>query len=75
MIAGQIIQTKEIGTILILLAKGDFIKLYNVALPSKYDLNLISLRKLYESRITYQNNPITIVLMRNGKLITWVKRD
>lgn len=50
-------------------------KLYNVALVARYNLNLISLEQLRKSRITYYNNPMAIMLMKNGKVIIRVKRN
>lgn len=50
-------------------------KLYNVALVARYNLNLISLEQLHKSKITYYNNPMAIMLMKNGKVIIRVKRN
>lgn len=75
MAAGQIIRTKEIGTVLISLAGEDNIKLHNIALTPGYDSNLISLGYLHESKIIYHNNPAVMILMRNGKVIARAKRD
>lgn len=59
----QVIQIEEIGTISILLASSDNIKLHNVVLAPRCDSNLISLIQLEETRITYYDNPVAITLM------------
>lgn len=71
----QVIQTKEIGKILILFVGGDNIKLHNVVLAFGCNSNLISLKQLYKSEITYHNNPMAMVLMRNGEVIARIKTD
>ncbi len=71
---GQIIQTKDIGTILILLARGNTIELHNVTLAPEYDFNLISLGKLRKSGMTYHNNPTTIILMKDQNIIAEAKK-
>lgn len=73
--AGQVIQTKEIGTVLIPLVGGNNIELHNVALAPGCNSNLISLRQLRESGITYYNDPAAMTLMRNGEVIARAKRD
>ena len=72
---GQIIKSGEIGTVLILLNRGITIEWKNIVLAPKCDSNLISLRQLWESGITYYNSPITMILMKKGKRIAQVKRD
>lgn len=59
---------------MILLAIGR-IKLHNVILPPNYNSNLISLGKLRKSRITYQDRPKAIKLMRKGKIIAYTKKE
>lgn len=74
-IAGQIIQTKAIGTVSIPLAGGNTIELHNVTLTLGYDSNLISLSQLCESRYTYYDNPTTMTLMKDRKVIVEAKRE
>ncbi len=72
---GQIIQTKEIGIVLISFARGDHIKLYNITLVPRCNSNLISVGQLCKSGITYYNNSITMILISNGKVIIQIKKD
>lgn len=51
------------------------VELHNVALASNCDLNLISLGQLQESEITYHDNPMSMTLIRNGKVIVKAKRE
>lgn len=69
------IQIEKIGTILIPLLRRITIKLYNIALAPKCNSNLISFGKICKSRITYHDNLMTMILMRNGKVIAKVKRE
>lgn len=73
--ARQVIRTEKIGTVLISLAGRDNIKLHNVALAFGCDSNLISLGQLHESGITYHDDSVAMTLMRNGEVITRVKRN
>lgn len=73
--ASQVICIEEIGTVSILLVNGNTIELQNVALAPDYDLNLISLGQLWESGITYHNNPSIMTLMRNGEIIALARRE
>ena len=73
--AGQVIRTEEIGIVSIPLSGGNTIELHNVALIPGCNFNLISLGQLHESGITYHDNPMTMTLMRNGKVIAEAKRE
>lgn len=74
-IASQIIWIEEIDTMLIPLSRNTIIEFHNIALAANCNLNLISLSKLQESRITYHNNPTIITLMRSGKIIANGKKN
>ena len=67
--AGQIIQTEEIGTVTIPFIGGNTIELHNIALAPGCNSKLISLGQLHKSEITYYDNPTTIMLMKDGKVI------
>lgn len=73
--AGQVIRTKNISTVLILLTGRDNIKLHNVALAPSCDSNLISIRQLRRSGITYHDNFAAMTLMKNGEIIARIRRD
>ena len=51
------------------------IKLYNIALVSKYDSNLILLGKFQESYIKYHNNLGIVTLMKSEKMIAQAKKN
>lgn len=74
-IASQIIQTEEIGTVSILVADGITIELQNVALTLGYNLNLISLSQLQENSIIYYNAPSSMILIRGGRTIARAKKS
>lgn len=74
-LAGQIILTGKVNTVFIPLTGGRTIELYNVTLTPKYDSNLISLRQLQESAISYYDNLPTMILMRGKEIIANTKRD
>ena len=65
----QVIETKGIGIVSISLADGSKIELQNVALALRYDSNLISFGQLWETEITFHDDPTAMILMRNGKII------
>lgn len=73
--AGQLIRSKEIGTVSIPLSDGTTIELHNVALAPECDSNLVSLGQLRESNITYHDSPTAMTLMRKGKVIAQAKRN
>lgn len=73
-VIGQVICTKEISTIFIPLTDGNNIELYNVALALGYDSNLISLGQLQKTGITYYNNSMAMILMKQKKVIVQAKR-
>ena len=75
MAESQIIYTKEIGTVLIILTGGNTIKLHNIVLVLGFDSNLISLGQFRKSRITYHDNLTTMMLMKDRKVIAEVKRE
>lgn len=60
---GQTLYIESIGTIVILLADRSSMKLKRVVYIPECDSNLILLRKLYESKITYIDNPNAMTLM------------
>ncbi len=72
--AGQVIRTEQVGTVSIPLKTGR-IDLQNVALASECDSNLISLSQLRESGITFHDNPTSMALMKDGKIIAHAKRS
>lgn len=51
------------------------IDLQNVALASKCNSNLISLGQLRETGITFHDNPTSIALMKDGKVIAHAKKS
>lgn len=73
--AGQVIQTNEINTIAIPLSDGKTIELHNITYASECDLNLISLDQLRKRGILFHDDPITMTLMREEKIIAHVKRE
>ena len=72
---GQVIQTEKISTIFISLADGKTIKLQNIAFALGFDLNLILLDQLWESDITYHDEPSSMTFMRDGKTIACAKKS
>lgn len=74
-VVGQIIQTEKIDTLSIPLVNGSKIELQNVALAPKCDSNLIFLGQLWETKITFHDNPTAITSMKNRKIIAKTKRD
>ena len=72
--AGQIIRTKQVGIVSIPLKTGQ-INLQNVVLASECDSNLISLGQLRETGITFHDNPTSMALMKDGKVIAYAKRS
>ena len=73
-VVGEIIQTEQVGAVSIPLITGQ-IDLQNIALASKYDSNLISLSQLRETGITFYDNPTSMALIKDGKVITHAKRS
>lgn len=67
--------TEEISIVLIPLAGRNNIELHNVALVVRCDSNLILLGKFYESGNTYHDNLKAVILIGNGEVIVWAKRD
>lgn len=65
----KIIHSKKILTVSIPLVDRKSIKLQDIALVSKCDLNLISLAQLREMGITFYDNPSHITLIRHGVVI------
>ena len=51
------------------------IELYNVAFVSQYNLNLILLRQLRVNGITYHNQPDVMMLMKDGRAVTYARRE
>ena len=54
---------------------GNTIELHNVALVPGYNSNLISFSQLRKSRIIYHNNPTTMTLMKDEKVIVEAKKE
>lgn len=71
--ASQIIQTNEIGIVVILLLGGKIIKFHNIVYTLKFDLNLIFFGQLRKSRLLFYNDLIIITLLRKEKVITYAK--
>lgn len=71
---GQVIRTEQVGTVSIPLKTGQ-IDLQNVELASGCDSNLISLGQLRESGIMFHDNPTSMALMKDRKVITHAKRS
>lgn len=71
---GKIICIEEVETISILFFTKK-IELYNVALISDYDLNLILLDQFKKSRIIYYNNSEPMTLIKDGKIIAHTKKN
>ena len=65
----KIICLEKIGTVSILLADGKSIKLLDTALVPECDSNLISLRQLRETDITFYDNPSHMTLIKQGVVI------
>lgn len=74
-ITGQVIRANEIGTISIPASDGSIIELQNIALAPECDSNLIFLGPLKETGISFYNNLIAITLMRDEKVIAYVRRN
>lgn len=72
--ASQVIQTEQVGTVLLPL-KGGRIDLQNVVLATKCDSNLISLGQLQENGISFYDNPISMTLMKDGEIIEQAKKS
>ena len=71
----QIIWSKVVGTIQIVLTGGSSIQLEGVALVPEYESNLILLGQLQDNKITYHDNSASMLLMQDGKPIAYVKRN
>lgn len=72
--ANLIIWMEEIGTVLILLIGDAIIKLHNIALAPNCNINLISLGQFWESKITYHNKLMAMILMQKRKVIAYAKK-
>lgn len=72
---GQVIWTKAIDTVSILLTDDSRIELQNVTLALECNSNLIYLGQIRETKITYHDNPIAMMLMRDEKAIVYAKRN
>lgn len=70
----QIIWIKKIGICSILLIDDIMIEFYNIALTSKYDSNFILFNQLYNSRITYPDNLIIIILIWKENVIVYIQK-
>lgn len=57
------------------LSGSTIVKFHNVALALNCDSNLILLGQLQENRITYHDNPMSMILIKNGKVVTKAKRE
>lgn len=73
-VASQVIQTEQVGIVLIPL-NGRKIELQNVALAIKYIFNLIFLGQLQKSEISFHDNLVSMILIKNGKIIAQVRRS
>lgn len=71
----QIIQIEEIDIMSIPLADGNNIELYNITLVLRYNSNLIFFKQFRKNKIMNYDNLIAIVLMKNKKVITRIKKD
>lgn len=71
----QVIRTEKISTVLISLVDCSKIKLQNIALAPECDSNLVSFSQLRETEIIFHDNPTTITVMNNRKIIILVKKD
>lgn len=72
--SGQTLRAESIGTIAIPFANGT-VKLKGVAYAPDCDANLISLRQLCESNITFVNDKSHMKLMQGGRKVARAKRD
>lgn len=72
-VAEQVIHTKEIGTMFILLVDGNTIELHNVAFAPECDSNLITLGQFWEGEIIYQDNPTEMALVQCEEIIACAK--
>lgn len=72
--AGQVIWINEISTITIPLSNDKIIELYNIAYTPEYNLNLISLDQLRKGEILFHDDPMTMTLIREEKVITYAKQ-
>lgn len=72
--AGRIIHIEQVKTVLILLRNGT-IDLQNSALTTKCNSNLISLNQLWESRISFHDNPSSMTLIKDRKVIIEIRRS
>ena len=71
----QIILFKGVEKVQIALIGRSSIQLKKVALIPECKLNLILLGQLQDNKITYHNNSASMLLMQDGKLIAYTKRD
>ena len=72
---GQTLRAKSIGTIAIPLDDESSIRLEGVAYAPKCDSNLIFLRQLHDSNITYVDNPDAMTLMHGGQAIAHARQN
>lgn len=70
----KIIRSEEIGTLSIPLANGKSIELLDIAFIPECNSNLISLRQLRETGITFHDNPNHMTLIRHGVVIAQAKQ-
>lgn len=61
---GQVIQTKKISIVSILLANGNNIELHNIIFAFRYNLNLFSLGQLPKITIIYHDDYVTMTLIK-----------
>lgn len=66
---GDIIRSKEVGTIKLTLLNGSDMTLSNVAFAPRCDSNLISLGQLREAGISYHDHPESMILKKAGIII------
>ena len=66
---GDIIRSKQVGTVIPPLENGLQLTLCNVAYALECDSNLISLGQLQETGILYHDHPKCIVLKQEGSII------
>ena len=71
----QIIWIVKIGTVSILLTDSSTIELHNLVLAPRCDLNFIFLGQFRKSEITYYDNSAVMTLIKDGKIIAYVKKN
>lgn len=71
----KIIYSQEVSIVSISLLNNKSIELFNAALVSECESNLIFLGQLWDTGFTYYNKPIRMILVKRKKVVAYAKRN